>query len=46
MSYEDTLRFLSQATRRMDVGERIERLLMTPMRQLSSRSPIRAALAS
>jgi glutamate dehydrogenase (NAD(P)+) len=40
MSYEDTLRYLSQATRLMDVGERIERLLMTPMRQLQVSVPI------
>jgi glutamate dehydrogenase (NAD(P)+) len=40
MAYEDTLRFLSQATRLMDVGERIERLLMTPMRQLQVSVPI------
>ena len=34
MSFEDALRYLSGATRIMDVGERIERLLMTPTRQL------------
>jgi glutamate dehydrogenase (NAD(P)+) len=34
MSYEDALRYLSGATRIMEVGERIERLLMTPARQL------------
>ena len=40
MSYEDTLRYLSGATRLMDVGERIERLLMAPMRQLKVSVPI------
>ncbi len=40
MSYEDTLRYLTSATRLMDVGERIERLLMTPMRQLQVSVPI------
>jgi glutamate dehydrogenase (NAD(P)+) len=34
MSYEDTLRYLGDTTRLMDVGERIEKLLMTPQRQL------------
>jgi glutamate dehydrogenase (NAD(P)+) len=40
MSYEDTLRYLSGATRLMDVGERIERLLMAPMRQLKVSVPM------
>ncbi len=40
MSYEDTLRYLSGATRLMDVGERIERLLTTPERQLQVAVPI------
>jgi glutamate dehydrogenase (NAD(P)+) len=40
MSYEDTLRYLSGVTRLMDVGERIEKLLMTPMRQLQVSVPI------
>ncbi len=34
MSYEDTLRYLTGATRIMGVGARIERLLMLPSRQL------------
>ncbi len=34
MSFEDTLRYLRKATRIMDVGDRIEKLLMTPSRQL------------
>ena len=34
MSYEDTLRYLTGATRIMDIGARIERLLMLPVRQL------------
>jgi len=34
MSYEDTLRYLGDTTRLMDVGERIEKLLTTPQRQL------------
>lgn len=34
MSFEDTLRYFSTAARVMDVGERIERLLATPQRQL------------
>ena len=34
MAFEDTLRYLSHATSIMGVGSRIERLLMTPTRQL------------
>lgn len=34
MSYEDTLEYLSTATGLMDVGSRIEKLLLMPQRQL------------
>lgn len=34
MPYEDTLRYITSATRIMDVGSRIEQLLLMPSRQL------------
>ena len=34
MSFEDTIRYLFNATRIMDVGDRIEKLLVTPERQV------------